>query len=208
MTETSLSVVYVLTNSAMPGLVKIGKTLQDDHNTRVSQLYTTGVPVPFDIEYACRVPNPTEVEAALHTAFAPQRINPRREFFEIDPDQAIAILRLLNVEDVTDEVKSDLDGIGSQDQNAATRLRARRPSLNFEEMGIPIGSQLDSVPTDDVAIVVDAKKISFRNSALTSLSAATREMLGLDYSVKPTPHWSFSGKNLQEIYNETYAALD
>ncbi|PZD75303.1 hypothetical protein C1752_00015 [Acaryochloris thomasi RCC1774] len=208
MIETTLSVVYVLTNSAMPGLVKIGKTSQDDHNTRVSQLYTTGVPVPFDIEYACRVPNPTEVEAALHTAFAPQRINPRREFFEIEPDQAIAILRLLNVEDVTDEVKSDLDGIGSQDQNAATRLLARRPSLNFEEMGIPIGSQLDSVPTDDVAIVVETKKIRFRNSALTSLSAATKEMLGLDYSVKPTPHWSFSGKNLQEIYNETYAALD
>ena len=76
----------------MPGLVKIGKSSQDDHNTRVSQLYTTGVPVPFDIEYACSVPNPAEVESALHAAFGPQRINPRREFFEIDAEQAISIL--------------------------------------------------------------------------------------------------------------------
>ncbi|MEI6343800.1 MAG: GIY-YIG nuclease family protein [Verrucomicrobiota bacterium] len=29
--------------------------------------------------------NPDEVERALHIAFAPQRINPKREFFQIDP---------------------------------------------------------------------------------------------------------------------------
>lgn len=192
----------------MPGLVKIGKTSQDDHMTRVSQLYSTGVPVPFDIEYACRVPNPTEVEAALHRAFAPQRINPRREFFEIEPEQAIAILKLLNVEDVTDEVKSDTEGISTQDQEAASRLRSRRPSLNFEEMGIPIGSQLDAVATDDFAIVVSPKRVSFRSSESTSLTAATRELLNLEYSVAPTRHWTFNGRDLNAIYNETYTAPD
>jgi len=207
-THDRYSVVYVLTNSAMPGLVKIGKTSQDDHNTRVSQLYTTGVPVPFDIEYACRVSNPAEVESALHTAFAPLRINPKREFFEIDAEQAIAILKLLNVEDVTDEVKSDIGDIGSQDRDAASRLRSRRPSLNFEEMGIPNGSELTSVPTDDIAIVVDAKKVRFRDRESTSLTAATREMLEIDYNIQPTRYWSFGGKNLQAIYNETYTAPD
>ena len=103
MNQPDLDIVYVLSNSAMPGLVKIGRTAHDDPQARLSQLYTTGVPVPFDIEYACRVPNATEVERALHAAFAPQRINPRREFFEIDPDQAIAILKLLNVEDATSD---------------------------------------------------------------------------------------------------------
>jgi len=188
----------------MPGLVKIGKTSQDDHTTRVSQLYTTGVPVPFDIEYACRVPNPTEVEAALHRAFSPQRINPRREFFEIDPEQAIAILRLLNVEDVTDEVKSDTEGISTQDKEAASRLRSRRPSLNFEEMGIPIGSRLEAVATDDFATVVAPKRVHFRESESISLTAATRELLNLNYSVSPTRHWTYGGRDLNEIYNKTY----
>ena len=81
----TLSIVYVLTNSAMPGLVKIGYTAQDDANSRIAQLYTTGVPVPFTIEYACKVQNAEEVEKALHVAFGPNRINPRREFF---PDRA------------------------------------------------------------------------------------------------------------------------
>lgn len=97
--SSSLGIVYVLTNSAMPGLVKIGYTAQDDANSRIAQLYTTGVPVLFTIEYACKVQNAEEIENALHVAFGPNRINPRREFFRIEPDQAIAILKLLHTED-------------------------------------------------------------------------------------------------------------
>ena len=40
--------VYVLTNSAMPGLVKIGMTTRDSVDTRMKELYSTGVPVPFE----------------------------------------------------------------------------------------------------------------------------------------------------------------
>jgi hypothetical protein len=87
-----LSVVYVLTNPAMPRLVKIGRTSQEDAKDRITQLYATGVPFPFKLEFACKVANPDEVEEALHQAFAPQRVNPKREFFKIDAAQAIAIL--------------------------------------------------------------------------------------------------------------------
>ena len=55
-----LQIVYVLTNPAMPGLVKIGKTYADDVGLRLGQLYTTGVPLPFDLGYACKVPNADE----------------------------------------------------------------------------------------------------------------------------------------------------
>ena len=42
------NIVYVLTNPAMPGLVKIGMTDRDDVKRRMSDLYTTGVPLPFE----------------------------------------------------------------------------------------------------------------------------------------------------------------
>lgn len=51
----SRQIVYVLTNSAMPGLVKIGKTTRNDLSSRMSELFSTGVPVPFDCVYACEV---------------------------------------------------------------------------------------------------------------------------------------------------------
>ncbi|MYF88497.1 MAG: GIY-YIG nuclease family protein, partial [Boseongicola sp. SB0676_bin_33] len=49
-------IVYVLTNEAMPGLVKIGRTTQDDPRVRMDQLYNgaSGVPVPFDCVLAMR----------------------------------------------------------------------------------------------------------------------------------------------------------
>jgi len=204
MANENLNVVYVLTNAAMPGLVKIGKTSHDDHTARVSQLYTTGVPVPFDIEYACKVQNHDEVDAALHSAFAPQRINPKREFFRIDPEQAISILRLMNVDDVTEKVKAEIGGIDEQDKQAAEQLRSRRPNLNFDEMGIPTGATLRAVKTEDTAVVVEPKKVRFRGHDAISLSAATREMLGTDYNVVPSPYWTYDGKPLKDIYEETY----
>ena len=43
-----MSIVYAARNPAMPGLIKIGRTDQEA-DARLSQLYTTGVPVPFQV---------------------------------------------------------------------------------------------------------------------------------------------------------------
>jgi hypothetical protein len=200
-----MAIVYVLTNPAMPGLVKIGKTAQDQPESRVAQLYTTGVPVPFTIEYACEVNNPAEVEAALHEAFDPHRINPKREFFKIEPYQAIAILRLLDTKDVTAEVAADTEGIDARDTESAERLKSRRPNLNFAEMGIPVGSTLRSTRNDSTAEVTAAKRVRFEGEEM-SLSAATTRMMNVDYPLAPGPYWTFNGKSLREIYEETYTA--
>ena len=88
--------VYVLTNPAMPGIVKIGITGQEDAQDRIDQLYKhSGVPLPFECVIAIEVTegDAAKLEKALHTAFGPQRVNPKREFFQIDPYQAEAILR-------------------------------------------------------------------------------------------------------------------
>ena len=70
-------IVYLLTNPYMPGLVKIGMTKQEDLEKRMKELYTTGVPVAFECQFACKVNNKdcAKIERALHTAFEPQRVN-------------------------------------------------------------------------------------------------------------------------------------
>ena len=42
------NIVYVLTNPAMPGIVKIGMTEREDVQRRMTELYSTGVPLPFE----------------------------------------------------------------------------------------------------------------------------------------------------------------
>jgi len=198
-----LSVVYVLTNPAMPGIVKIGRTDQGDANTCIAQLYTTGVPVPFKLEFACKVPNADEVEKALHIAFAPNRVNPKREFFRLDADQAIAILKLLHTEDTTAAVAQQPTGLDQQSLAAADELQSRRPNLNFVEMGIPIGAALQSTHNGTTVTVVAPRKVKLGDDEL-SLTAATRQVLGTDYSVQPGPHWTYSGRLVSDIYEETY----
>jgi hypothetical protein len=202
-----MEIVYVLTNEAMPGMVKIGFTAQEDANIRIAQLFTTGVPVPFKLEFACRVENAADVESALHIAFSPSRINPKREFFKIAPEQAIAILRLLHTEDTTQEVTQQPTDVDQQSIAAAEKLRARRPNLNFEEMGIPIGSELVSTRDASSVFVVGPKKVRLENEEM-SLSAATKQALVLDYNVAPGPYWTFNGKLLSEIYEATYIDIE
>ena len=203
----ALQVVYVLTNPAMPGFVKIGKTLIEDVNQRLGQLYTTGVPFPFELAFACKVPNADEVERALHRAFAPNRANPRREFFNIEPDQAIAILKLLHVEDATAEIESMPTAIPAEEVEAGKQYKARRPNLNFKEMGISVGSVLHFTESDATVTVSSERKVRLGDGEL-SLTAATRELLGLDYSVAPGPYWTYDGKSLRVIYEQTYGQGD
>lgn len=198
--------IYLLTNPAMPGMVKIGITYMHDTKVRMGQLYTTGVPVPFDCPYAAFVNDAEKVEAALHTAFAPHRVNPRREFFRIELAQAIAIIKLLEVKDETKEVAAQKESVevDAVSLEAGEQLRKKRPRFSFEQMQIPIGSELIST-RDGITVVrvIEDNLVDYQGKKL-SLTAATREVLNLEYSVQPNPYWSYNGKILREIYNEVY----
>ena len=196
--------VYVLTNPVMPDLVKIGRTAQNDANTRIAQLYTTGVPVPFTLEFAGKVPNEVEVEAALHTAFNPYRINMNREFFRIAPEQAIAILKLLHIEDTTLEVSQEPTQIDTVSAAAAEQQKSRRPNFNFLEMGIPVGSELYAPYGDITVKTVDSRRVQYGENIMY-LSAVTRIILGTDYYVSPLQVWTYQEKALNVIYDQTYA---
>ena len=204
MTIPALQIVYVLTNPAMPGLVKIGSTSQGEVDLRMKQLYSTGVPVPFDCAFACRVPDAYKVEKAIHDAFGIHRINPTREFFKIEPERVISILKLLHVDDATQTVEDAIEASATKaDLQAAAQVKiSRRPRMDFVELGIPIGSVLVAVDGGAQATVVDAKRVEFRGEEC-SLSAATRKLFGLpdDYAIQPSPHWTFNGKTVKEIYD-------
>lgn len=205
--SNNYGIVYVLSNSAMPDLVKIGMTTRDNVDARMKELFTTSVPVAFECEFACKVEDCAKVEKALHIAFAPNRIHPQREFFKIAPEQAIAILKLFDKGDITQEVNSEIDDdLNETDKQARTKLKiTRRPPLNFKEMEIPMGAKLQYTKDDGIVEVeVCGERKVIYNGDETSLTAVTQELLGLDYSVQPTKYWTYNGKNLQEIYNEIY----
>ena len=209
--EMKHGIVYVLTNPAMPGLVKIGQTT-NEITIRMNELNTTGVPFPFDCLFACEVDDCKTVENALHKAFYPYRVNPKREFFEIDPDQAIVLLRLFAKKEVTPTVSAEIDkSVSIAEKEASEHYKKKRPPLNFLEMGIPIGAKLIFTYGDvsaEAYVSSDRKvKPTFGDEEI-SLTQLTRKILEIDYNIQPTRYWSYEGRSLNDYYNETYTFVE
>ena len=169
MASEGQGIVYVLTNEAMPGYVKVGKT--DSIDRRLRDLDLTNLPLPFECFYAAKVADAGFVEGQLHEAFGDHRVRARREFFRISPERVVAALRLAAFEDVTprgdiavsEEVRHDLE-----------EARARRAVFNFGMVNIPAGAVLTFSRDPSVtATVADARHVTF-DGAVTSLSEAAR----------------------------------
>ncbi len=163
-------IVYVLTNRKMPQLIKIGHTTNPEQ--RIKSLSSdSGVPLPFEVFYACRVGYANEVERALHDAFGDHRINPKREFFELDPERVYPVLKLVGLEDVTprDSFIDDLEERAALEKEKTKK----RPLFKFSYAEIPIGARLSFIRDESItATVIDDKKIDFRSEVTTTSGAA------------------------------------
>ncbi len=113
------------------------------------------------------------------------------------------------MEDATAElIATPPMGIADEETAAAEIYKRRRPNLNFIEMGIPLGSILRFTESNAEATVVSDRRVRLSGSDNeNSLTAVTRELFGIQYSVMPTPFWEFDGRILREIYNETYGEI-
>lgn len=200
-------IVYLLTNPVMPGLVKIGMTAQKDIEKRMRELYTTGVPVPFECQFACKVNKGdcAKIEKALHAAFAPQRVNANREFFRIQVEQAKAILELFHHTDVTEEVSDEIENDLTDDDKAATKkARLHRPPLNFFEMGMKKGDVLQWKDDPSITLSVYTDRTVIFEGKEMAISAVTRDLKGSKWYVAPGSYWLYNERLLSDIYDETY----
>jgi hypothetical protein len=88
--------VYILTNpSFREDWVKIGKS-GGEVDLRSKRLSNTAVPLPFEIYATIKTSKYSELEKHLHevlTNLANTRINPKREFFNINPQRAGELLK-------------------------------------------------------------------------------------------------------------------
>ena len=192
------NIVYLLTNPSMPDIVKIGFT--SDLTVRMRSLYSSSVPVPFECYFACTVDDMNFVEKQLHDGFDDFRVNPKREFFRIDPERVVSILKMVMIEDVTpkeDVVEDEID------QRSLDNEKIIRGRFNFDMINVPIGSLLTFVKDPTItATVVDQNKIKFEDQ-IHSLSSATLKVVHrMGYTWKqvsgPT-YWMYEGETLTEM---------
>ena len=193
-------IIYVLTNPAMVGYVKVGRT--NNLVQRMKDLDNTSAPLPFQCIYAIKVDDPVTVESRIHDTFADRRTRSTREFFEVNPERIISALQLTNGEDVTpgSEIEDD-----AESQRALRRTNKIRSAFNFSMVNIPPGTILTFIRDSSQTCEVKSDRTVIFQGEETSLSASALTLLQKSGwksdQAHGTLYWCLDGESMSERRN-------
>jgi len=232
--EDNIGFIYIAKNAAMPGLWKIGRSGKEDINKRMEDLYKpSGVPLPFEIVFAGKIENYEDVEKAIFDRFVKNRINPRREFFDLEPELIILWIKntFPTIIDITENMNDERNKTIDHDYKKALENfqikksktyekrnswqkkpkvdkkdteRKNRPRFSFKKLGIKIGETIISVDDNTKAKVINEHLVKCHGRESCSLNELTLEILNGKPSGSNLKHWEYNGKLLSEIYNKKY----
>ena len=118
--------------------------------------------------------------------------------------------KALRGEDVTQEITEEMDNdLTTEDKSATEKVKSfRRPPLNYFEMGMKKNDILTYAKDPSVEITVfDEKKVMYQGEVY-SLTGVTKKILNINHAIQPTGYWVYEGRNLRDIYDETYTLDD
>jgi len=193
-------IVYILSNPSLPGLVKIGQTI--NLQQRLSQLFNTSVPTPFKCIYAKKVQNYKEVERKLHKGLNKDRINQNREFFRIPEEDVINFLELIPGENVTPKSETFDDKVDEVAFETQSRIGLR---FNFLSADIKKGSILQFLDDESVICkVISNTKVEFEGQehSLSSAALIAKNRLGFKWKTIAGPlKWLYEGETVDARRN-------
>jgi serine/threonine-protein kinase HipA len=84
--------LYILSNPAMPGMVKVGMSTVSSAR-RAKEIDTSGVPLPFDIAFEIPVRDVRFYERLAHAELESLRVRAEREWFRCPPEYAVSAVQ-------------------------------------------------------------------------------------------------------------------
>ena len=186
-------IVYILTNPSLKE-IKIGKTR--NLKKRIADLSrSSGIPNPYECYYACEVEDECEVERSLKFIFEEHRANKNREFYMVKPEKVKAVLKLVEIRDITPS-KKEFKNIDALEETKAEKLKIQKgiPSSKknpkkastFGDLKVPFGSVLKFSKDETITCaVIDDRKVRFEGKA-SSLSTVATEILRTKFGQSKT----------------------
>src|ERR1019366_3710228 len=128
--------IYILENTLMPGLVKIGRT-ERSVSERVNELSSsTGVPTGFTVVKEYAVANSVEAERIIHERLSDYRVSDNREFFKMEADDAVDIIELMLPKTETRRDYEREDEMVARAIQIVVKAGMARPRMLEEMLGI------------------------------------------------------------------------
>ena len=203
--------VYILTNpSFKEDWVKIGKSSRPV-NVRSKELDNTAVPLPFEIFATIRTVKFNEVEKLIHKTIdrlTDLRIRQNREFFNIQPQIALDILRDISttIDDAFIELYHNNQPIKEAAEVQDEEPYKRRAPFKFSMVNIQIGETVVFTPKNIKVKVASDNQVEYegRIYKLSPFTAAflPDEMRNASDAYQGPKYFTFNGRPLDELRKE------
>jgi hypothetical protein len=128
--------VYVISNKAMPGLVKVGHSTKDPE-LRAKELNHTGSPSPYLVDYWMLIEDPYRIEQKIHQLLSSKREG--KEWFKCAAEEAVAAIKQIAgshafLEEYTHAERDKAESLHQQKiKEQETRLAQEKAEKDIEE---------------------------------------------------------------------------
>lgn len=198
--------VYIFVNEWMPKIVKIGITNDLEQRLKDSAK-DTFVPCAFSCYYAIKSDKEEILEDFIHTTYDIDRVNDKREFFEISPERAKTMLKgLVNLGVATEiddkQTQQISENVSEQlTKNGEQLLFKRRQNTTFKMLGINIGTELvyKKDETKKVKTVDEINNVEYEGE-IFNISNLSDKFTG--YRTSGFDYFKYNGKILNDIRRE------
>ena len=199
--------VYILTNDAMPGIIKIGIT-EGSVEERMKTLDTTPVPMPFRFHFAIESEKFKEIEKLMHNAFSHFRIRDNREFFKMDAENAVSALKISGAP----EIKMNNEMIDEKGAIIEEELKPLKKVFTFSSVNIPENAELSFTRDESIKCkVISDREVEYEGVKyyLSGLAKKLFNDMGYNWkAVQGTMYFKYKDKILSEIRNEIESEED
>lgn len=191
-----MSFIYIMTNPAYPGYVKIGATQRDVESRRKELSSQTGVMFNFEI-YATYQTKGNLQDKNFHRIIdklnPTLRANKKREFYKMEPEAALDLLMAIA------EIAGDTENVTKWVEDSSENdIKNKKSPFSFTSAGIKPGTYITFTENEDIKVkVLDDRKIEY-NGKPTSLSDLARKLLDLKHPVQGTLYFSYDNETLNE----------
>lgn len=199
--------IYILTNQSFhqSNWIKIGYS--ENVERRVRELSNTSLPLPFEIyaTYEIKKSEGTSPDLAIHELIhmlnSNLRINPNREFFEIEPLDAYNMLYLMaSIHGREDKLKLNYDNyFVKKEKKEELEISSRLEVFTFSKCNLKEGDELHFIHDSSIKCYVKSDKRVMYNNKQYSLSALAKELLKINYGVAGPHYFTYKGEKLCDL---------
>lgn len=197
--------IYIMTNPAYQGYIKIGSTRKTVEQRRFELSLPEGVMFPFEVYAYYESANDID-DKTLHdmidTINPSLRVNKRREFYKMSPQEAYKLLEA--IAKITGTVEK-LTLVNDEQLGDSTESKQnKKPKFSFASAGIPEGAVLVFTQNKDITAKyiggTKPKNIEYKGNKY-SLSSLAQELLETSHQLQGTLYFEYEGEILNERRN-------